>query len=244
MKHIVLISGGKDSTATLFNVIEKIGKDKVIALFNNTGWEHSDTYKYIKDLIDFTGVEFFETKRTEQDFIKIIKEKLPNSRFRACSRELKERPTLHFIRQFKPETINLYIGVRKKESKARALRYEKLQNWSKIESSKYSIKSQKVFEIYPILDWTTEQVFEYIRSKGFYINPLYTKGFTRVGCYPCILKNKQEFNIIANTKYGQQRLYKLKVALLNNTKNFSLDKIFKQNANYKYVFKFTKDKND
>ena len=44
----------------------------------------------------------------------------------------------------------------------------------------------------PIISWTTQQVFEYIIDNGFMPNKLYQYGFTRVGCFPCIMCTKDE----------------------------------------------------
>lgn len=39
----------------------------------------------------------------------------------------------------------------------------------------------------PILDWTDEDVWNYIRANNITYNPLYDEGFTRVGCVGCPL---------------------------------------------------------
>ena len=36
----------------------------------------------------------------------------------------------------------------------------------------------------PILDWTEEDVFEFLAGEE---NPLYAAGFKRVGCFPCLM---------------------------------------------------------
>jgi 3'-phosphoadenosine 5'-phosphosulfate sulfotransferase (PAPS reductase)/FAD synthetase len=78
-------------------------------------------------------------------------------------------------------------GIRREESRFR-------QNTETFEIKKEKINKQ-VFEIkklYPIAYWDTKRVFEYIASKGIDVNPLYKKGFSRVGCMPCIYANKYE----------------------------------------------------
>lgn len=35
----------------------------------------------------------------------------------------------------------------------------------------------------PIIDWTDDEVFDFIRGEQ---NPLYDQGFKRVGCFPCL----------------------------------------------------------
>jgi 3'-phosphoadenosine 5'-phosphosulfate sulfotransferase (PAPS reductase)/FAD synthetase len=74
MLHIVSLSGGKDSTATLLVALESHGRENVRAVFADTGNEHEVTYEYALDYLpsvlgisvdvvraDFT--EEFATKR-------------------------------------------------------------------------------------------------------------------------------------------------------------------------------------
>jgi len=233
MKHIVLISGGKDSTATLFRVIEKIGKENVIGLFNDTEWEHPDTYKYINELEKFSKVKIYKTKPVKS-VREIITNEILSVRTRRCSKEAKVKPTRIFIRQFKPEPIILYIGIRKDESKARALRYKNFNEDTIVESSTYSIKSQKVYENYPIVNFAEKEVFNYIKSKGFYPNPLYSKGFKRVGCYPCIFSRVKEIELTKKDKIGKERIELLKTEL---TKKFTKEELFRMSYNYRYLFR-------
>ena len=46
-------------------------------------------------------------------------------------------------------------------------------------------KYEKQFSAYPILDWTTLEVWLYIFWKKIPYNPLYDHGFARVGCWAC-----------------------------------------------------------
>ena len=49
--HVVSMSGGKDSTATLLLAIELHGRENVRAVFADTGNEHESTYEYALDYI-------------------------------------------------------------------------------------------------------------------------------------------------------------------------------------------------
>ena len=42
------------------------------------------------------------------------------------------------------------------------------------------------------MDWTKQMVFDYVKAHGEQINTLYTMGFNRVGCAPCINGNKDD----------------------------------------------------
>jgi len=48
--HVISVSGGKDSTATLLIAIERCGRENIIAIFCDTGNEHADTYAYLEYL--------------------------------------------------------------------------------------------------------------------------------------------------------------------------------------------------
>lgn len=42
-----------------------------------------------------------------------------------------------------------------------------------------------LIKLSPLLDWTTEQVWEYIRQNNVPYNALHDKGYTSIGCAPC-----------------------------------------------------------
>ena len=37
----------------------------------------------------------------------------------------------------------------------------------------------------PLADWTSGEVWNYIRERGVPYNPLHDRGFTSIGCQPC-----------------------------------------------------------
>jgi phosphoadenosine phosphosulfate reductase len=43
----------------------------------------------------------------------------------------------------------------------------------------------QVIKFHPLLNWTTEQVKDYIRKENIPYNPLHDKGFVSIGCAPC-----------------------------------------------------------
>ena len=45
----------------------------------------------------------------------------------------------------------------------------------------------------PIIDWSDQEVWEYIRSEKISVNPLYEMGFFRVGCIGCPMAGKQRY---------------------------------------------------
>lgn len=63
--HLVSVSGGKDSTATLLVALATHGHESVRAVFADTGNEHEATYDYVRYLESATGVSI---KWIKQDF--------------------------------------------------------------------------------------------------------------------------------------------------------------------------------
>ena len=45
--------------------------------------------------------------------------------------------------------------------------------------------TQKKIKVNPLADWTTEQVWDYIRSHKIPYNTLHDKGYPSIGCMPC-----------------------------------------------------------
>jgi 3'-phosphoadenosine 5'-phosphosulfate sulfotransferase (PAPS reductase)/FAD synthetase len=62
IKHVVSVSGGKDSAATLLLAIERFGVHRVIAIFCDTGNEHSEVYAYLDYLESSLGIKIVRLK--------------------------------------------------------------------------------------------------------------------------------------------------------------------------------------
>jgi phosphoadenylyl-sulfate reductase (thioredoxin) len=42
-----------------------------------------------------------------------------------------------------------------------------------------------ILKVNPLVDWTSEQVFAHLRSRGVPSNPLHERGYPSIGCEPC-----------------------------------------------------------
>ena len=59
----------------------------------------------------------------------------------------------------------------------------------------------------PIVDWTDDDVWDFIRSEKVPVNPLYECGFSRVGCIGCPMAGKHGREIEFAKWPGDKRLY-------------------------------------
>jgi 3'-phosphoadenosine 5'-phosphosulfate sulfotransferase (PAPS reductase)/FAD synthetase len=50
---------------------------------------------------------------------------------------------------------------------------------------------------HPLASWTKAEVFAFLKEHGEPVNPLYTHGFSRVGCAPCINSGKEDIRLWA-----------------------------------------------
>jgi len=192
MKYIVSISGGKDSTACLLYMLERVPKEDVIAVFCDTKWEADETYEYLDYLEKALDVEIV---RIESEGMWALCERqrfIPSSRLRNCTFELKIKPIEKFLKEnFIDKKIDFILvqGIRREESEARkdteVFEIKASTSFKKDEKFTYPV-------LYPIVYWSVEKVFAYIEEKGIKVNPLYRKGFKRVGCMPCVFASKYE----------------------------------------------------
>lgn len=221
MKVVVSFSGGKDSQACLIESVNKYGKDKVEAVFCDTGWEHPDTYTHIDYVVKQLDVRLTVLKGN-YDFVSLAekKKRFPSTKARFCTEELKIKPMIDWVISQK-DSIIIIQGIRSGESSARAaMEYEcmyfKHYFQPLANGKKYSYRKKEIIEwckkydasvLRPIKDWSAQQVIDCILNAGQKPNPLYYKGFARVGCFPCIMCRKNEIlNIVKNEKEMFERL--------------------------------------
>lgn len=184
------ISGGKDSTAVLLWMVYESGipKHKINATFSDTGNEHEWTYEQIKILSE--RVHPVQTLKPKNGFYDMVRahNRFPSKMVRFCTQELKIWPSqdhIKHLRAFYSEVVAV-SGVRANESADRA----DLPEWD------YSGNLLTV-QWRPLIRWTIEDVLNIHNKYEIPLNPLYSMGARRVGCWPCIMSIKSEVRNIA-----------------------------------------------
>jgi len=193
IKIIVPLSGGKDSQACLELALKEYKNSEVLALFCDTKYEHDITYNHVDNLILKNDVSYVYLNAGSVLSVCTKYKRFPGGGARHCTDELKIRPTKFFLKEFSlinKSNIEVWYGMRLNESSQRAKRYaEKLDNTlyppHEIMPRKYPkyLEKQGVMFKLPILNWSEKDVYSFLEGKE---NPLYSKGFDRVGCFPCL----------------------------------------------------------
>lgn len=220
MKVVVAFSGGKDSLASLLWAIDEFKLSNIEAVFCDTGWEHELTYKHIQEVVNKTGVKLTTIKSSKypKGFVQLAKEKgrFPSAKARFCTEELKTKPMIDFILS-KSENLLIIQGIRKDESSARSKMMEMCRFFKyyfepykiddKGKPKYFTYRKKEIIEwcknytddiLRPVFSWTAQTTIDFILSKGLKPNPLYYMGFSRVGCFPCIMFRLSEVKQIAD----------------------------------------------
>ena len=148
----VAYSGGKDS-----DVILQLAKEAGIryrAIYRNTTIDPPGTIAHVKRM----GAEI---RRPKESFFQLVAQKgFPNRFSRFCCEKLKEYKVMD----------KCIMGVRKSESSKRNERYNE-----PTECRWYGRKTEAnhVEAIYPILDWTDEDVLAFIEDRHLTLAPVY-----------------------------------------------------------------------
>ena len=185
---VASVSGGKDSTALMCALIA--AGIPFRAVFADTGWEAAETYEYLGTLERVLGLTIDRVGAPGGMRAKIRERAgFPARMQRWCTRELKLDPLRAFhdrvAEECDADTVSA-VGIRAEESASRA----RMAGWE--HSPEWGGYVWR-----PLLHWTVADVLSIHHRHGIPIHPLYQRGHSRVGCWPCIFADKAEIRLWA-----------------------------------------------
>lgn len=173
-RHIVSLSGGKDSTALAIYMRDRVPQMEYV--FCDTQKELPETYDYLDRLQAYLGktITRLNARRGFDHWLQIYGGYLPSSRMRWCTKMLKIKPFEEFVGD---TPVLSYIGIRADENREGYI------------STKPNIKPIYPFKEEGIVE---ADVLRILEKSGLGL-PKYYEWRTRSGCYFCFFQRKAEW---------------------------------------------------
>ena len=173
-RHILSLSGGKDSTALAVYMMDR--NPDMEYIFCDTGKELPETYEYLNKIEAVLGkkIERLNSEYSFDHWIKVYSGFLPSARMRWCTKELKLKPFERFCGE---DLVYSYIGLRADENR-----------------QGYISHKPNIIPVYPFREdgINKAEVFQILEESGLGL-PDYYKWRTRSGCYFCFFQRKAEW---------------------------------------------------
>ena len=159
-------------------ITQMIGSiDPQVYIFTlDTGRLFPETY----DLIDLTRLRYKVDIRVFFPERKAVEEMVAKKGINLFYESIENRKLCCHIRKIEPlqralEPFDFWMsGLRREQSVTR-------EDLSVIEWDDH----YKKIKINPLIDWTTEDVWDYIKQHNILYSPLHDRGFPSIGCFPC-----------------------------------------------------------
>lgn len=176
-RHVLGLSGGKDSAALAIYI-----KEKYPALHANMEYFSSDTGAELKEVYDFLDkleaylgkeIKRLSSNRTFEHWLKVHNDYLPSPRQRWCTRVMKIKPFEEYVGN---DAVISYIGIRADENR-----------------EGYISQKPTIRPIFPFIEdgLIRDDIFQILEdSVGV---PEYYKWRSRSGCYFCFFQRQDEW---------------------------------------------------
>ena len=202
--YYLAFSGGKDSQVLL--ELARMAGVKYHAVHSVTGVDDPRTIYFIRE--NYPEVEM---RHPKEKYLKLIEKKgMPTIQRRFCCERLKEgmgkgEVVLTGVRAEESTKRSKYGSImimsRRKEHQNTDVRRD--EEWIK-QTEHTCIKGQDRVMVHPVLDWTEDEVWQFLKQTHSPINPCY-KMAGRVGCMFCPFASKRQIDQYERMYPGYKR---------------------------------------
>jgi hypothetical protein len=176
LRHILSLSGGKDSTALALYMRDRVPEMEYV--FCDTEKELKETYEYLDRLEAFLGKRIVRLKHDGMgfdDLLKIRNGYLPSPQVRWCTEYLKIKPYEKYVGD---DPVISYVGIRADEPHRKGYI-----------STKPNIQAR-----FPFIEdgLVHADILRILRNSGLGL-PEYYKWRSRSGCFFCFFQQRREW---------------------------------------------------
>ena len=184
-RHILCMSGGKDSTALALYMRDRV--EDMEYIFCDTDKELTETYEYLNRVEAFLGKKIvrLNAKAGFDHWLEVFGGYLPSPNMRWCTRLLKLKPFEEYVGE---DSVVSYVGLRADEDRIGYI------------STKPNIKAEFPFKEDGI-DYAG--VMKILQDSGIGMPPYLTWGRTHSGCYFCFFQRPIEWVRLLETHPDQ-----------------------------------------
>ncbi|GAB4347479.1 MAG: phosphoadenylyl-sulfate reductase [Gammaproteobacteria bacterium] len=183
----ISFSGAED--VVLVDMAKRI-RDDVQVFSLDTGRLHPETYRYLEEVRDHYDLDLELLSPDHAAVERLVREKGLFSFYRDGHKECCAIRKVEPLRR-KLATLDAWItGQRKDQSVGTRLHIPVAQV-----DSAFSTDEHRLLKFNPLANWSSAQVWQYIRQNQVPYNALHEKGYISIGCEPCtrpVLPNQHE----------------------------------------------------
>ncbi|NLH76574.1 MAG: phosphoadenosine phosphosulfate reductase family protein [Acidobacteria bacterium] len=174
-RHILSLSGGKDSTALALLMRDKVPEMEYV--FCDTSKELDETYEYLNRIEAYLGKQIIRlnAKAGFDHWLQVFGGYLPGPNMRWCTKLLKLKPFEEYVGT---QEVVSYIGIRSDEQRAG-----------------YISTKPNITPIYPFKDYKIDYhgVIRILQDSGIGLPPYLKWGRTHSGCFFCFYQTPIEW---------------------------------------------------
>jgi phosphoadenosine phosphosulfate reductase len=170
---VMTSSFGAESALTIHMAIQHKPDIKIIMI--DTGYLFPETWRHMEDLRRRFNLNVW-VYRTKNDPIAWLKEHgegeptWRNDTNRCCAAN-KNEPMARAMKELSPKA--LLRGIRRDQSETR----------NSAQFVAWDVK-HKCYAVSPLLNWSTKEIYQYMKQHDLPYHPLYEKGYASIGCNP------------------------------------------------------------
>lgn len=180
VRHILGLSGGKDSTALAIFMRQKYLDLEIEYFFCDTHKELTETYEYLKRIEDWLQIKihYLEADRGFDHWLDVYGGVLPSPKVRWCTKQMKIIPLEKWVGD---DEVVTYVGIRADENRAGYI------------STKPNITAKFPFKEHGLVK---ADIIRLLEESGIGM-PVYYRWRSRSGCYFCFFQRKYEWVMLA-----------------------------------------------